>query len=152
MERIVIAAGLALLLALTGCASSGNRPGGPLATYEKTGGFAGFNTRLVVQHDGTMTLEDRKTGRTTQATADPASMERLRALAASPDLRSIQSAYPPPPGGADLLTYDISVSSDRGSRSVRTTDAAEHPQIVTDLIGVLDDLWGQARATAPRQP
>lgn len=150
MERIVIAAGLVVLLALVGCAASGNRPGGIIATYEKVGGFAGFNTRLVVRNDGAMTLEDRKAGRTTQATADPASVERLRALAASPDLRSIQSAYSPPPGGADLLTYDITISTDRGSRSVRTTDAAEHPQIVTDLIGVLDDLWGQARATAPR--
>jgi hypothetical protein len=149
MDRILITACLFLACVWAGCAGGGTPADPTLATYERSGGFAGLDTRLVVHDDGTLILEDRKAKRTTESVADPATLDRLRAVLRNPDLAAAAGAYPEP-DGADLQTYRMRVSTPAGQKTITTYDAANHPPVVTSLIEAFDALWGEARTAAPR--
>lgn len=144
MDRILLAAGLVLLCLWAGCAGSDAPPNGVLATYEKSGGFAGMDTRVVVRDDGTVTYEDRRAKTTKQANASPAAMDHLRAALRDPGLAAAKRSYTQPEG-ADLQQFQIHAQTPSGPKDITTFDAAEHPEAVTKLIEALDAIWGEAR-------
>jgi hypothetical protein len=128
-----------------GAAPSGSPTKAPenIAVYIKQGGFAGFDTRLEIREDGSMTYTDNKTKQTRNLAADPALLRQLREVLAKPEL--VAAAGNTSAQGADLMTYGMIVQTTQGQRGITTTDAAHPPQIVSDLQSVLDQLWAYAR-------
>jgi len=152
MDRVLVTACVVLACVSacmwSGCAGGAKGPDAVLAVYEKSGGFAGMDSRLVVRDNGALVLEDRRTGVTTQVAADPARLKRLREVLRKPELAAVKSLYTKP-DGADLMSYGIDATTPKGTRSISTFDAADHPAVVGELIEALDALWADAR-TAPK--
>ena len=130
---------------LAGCAGGG---GGKLpeilATYDKSGGIAGFNERLVVRNDGRLVLDDKRTGKMHEASVDTGSLQSLRDLFASEEFLATERSYRVE-SGADLITYTIEARTPGRTHTVTTMDSAGHPPVVTRAIEQLDHLTGLAR-------
>jgi hypothetical protein len=132
------------LMPLAGCQSS-PRPGSDiLATYDKTGGIAAFNQRLVVRESGGLALDDKRAGRVLETDLDPGSLDHLRELLASSDFLQARRQYTVE-GGADLITYTIEARTPRRAHTVTTIDSADHPPAVQAAIEELDRLAQLAR-------
>ncbi len=130
---------LALFTIVLGC-QSGPRPGPSLlATYQKDGGIAGNNQRLVVHETGALALDDRRAGRVYRTSVDPGSLDRLRALLASPEFVAAQRQYRVE-GGADPITYTVEGRAPGRVHTVTTMDSAAHPRVVQQAIEELDRL------------
>lgn len=114
-----------------------------IATYTKKGGFAGFDTQLIIRDDGSMTYADNKTKQSKDLPADAALLQQLRDILKNPDLAA--AAGSTSAQGADLMAYGMIVQTTQGRRTITTTDAAHPPQIVSDLQSTLDQLWAYAR-------
>jgi hypothetical protein len=115
-----------------------------LATYDKSGGFVGFNQRLVVHESGALALDDKREHRLYETEVDPGTLERLRELLSSAEFQSAQRQYPQP-DGADLITYTIEARAKGRTHTVTTMDTAAHPAAVQHAIAELDRLAQLAR-------
>jgi hypothetical protein len=120
-----------------------------LVIYRKSGGIAGIVETLTVRADGTLLLEARA-GSQDQAQANPADLAQLQQLLASDAFARLQARYQAP--GADLFTYDLILPSDRGKRMITTMDNADHPQVLTDAINLLNRLREQVHGPASSYP
>jgi len=111
---IVVMVTAALLLA--GCAKAG--PSETLVEYNRTGGIAGFNDRLVIQANGQATLTRRD--QSSEFVLDRDTLTRLQALLDDAQFTQLDAEYRPSGSGADLFTYVITY---RG-HTVRSMDTA----------------------------
>lgn len=104
-----------------------------LVEYQRSGGIAGRDDRLVVYSDGTATLTRR--GATTGFTLQADSLARLRALLAEANFADMRAEYLPQRRGADLFEYVLI----HGGRRVRTADTAVPPELqpLLQLLGHL---------------
>jgi hypothetical protein len=133
------------MMSAAGCAGGGGAQQPEiLATYEKSGGIAGFNERLVVRNDGRLVLDDKRTGKMHEAAVDTGSLQSLRDLFASEDFQSAERSYRAE-RGADLITYTIEARTPGRTHTVTTMDSAGHPPVVMRAIEHLDHLSGLAR-------
>ena len=132
---------LALALAalpLLACQSTSRSGPAILATYERSGGFAGFDQRLVVKDSGALALNDRRENRLYETDLDPGTLDRLRALLSSPEFLAAKRSYAA--DGYDLITYVIDARTPQRTHTVTTMDTASHPPIVQQAIEELDRL------------
>lgn len=114
--------------------------GAPLVVYHKSGGIMGLDDTLTVNADGTLAMKDRKgTPSSGQATAEQ--LARLNELLGSADFAAVSASYPA--AGADMFVYDIQVPAQ--GKTVKAMDGSEFPQVVHDLIGVLEAMRAQAQ-------
>ncbi len=111
-------------------------------TYEVSGGFTGWDRILTVEPDGSTRLQvvrgPSPTGETRQV--ERATLERLHSLVSDPDFAQLEAAYLPPPGGADLQDYTITV--ELGGRTIKTMsrDGANPPPILREVLSVLNGI------------
>lgn len=125
--------------------AGGAAKSGELVTFTRVGGFAGFKDTLVVGRDGSLTLTD-KTGAVMRATAKAGEVKELDALLKSGEFKAAAKAYGSP-GGADRMTYTISVA---GGPKVTTMDGVSPPEMVSKAVQMLAEMIGEARAGGSR--
>lgn len=111
-----------------------------LVTYHKTGGIMGMDELLTVGGDGSLTLQARKEARKT-GQADAAQIAELTRLLGGPEFAALAPRYEIL--GADMFVYEISVPG--RAQPVVTMDGAENPPVLTDLIGLLEQLRKSVR-------
>jgi hypothetical protein len=140
MRTILAMVVLFTILPLVSCQAP--RYAGPqmVATYDKSGGIAGLNQRLIVRSDGSMLLHDRRAGVRLEALVDPGTIEPLVELVHSAEFAGARRLYPGDPGGADLMTYTIEAQLPARRHTVTTMDSAQPPEIVQRVIDELERL------------
>lgn len=125
--RIWTGAGVILVvtaLMLTGCLGMKTppvpRPEAPalFVDYQRTGGIAGVNDRLVIFDNGVMLVQSRTTSR--EILLNESDLEQISAVFDAAEFPMLEGNYTSLRGGADLLQYSISY---RG-KTVNTEDTA----------------------------
>lgn len=124
-------AGIALA-SLVGCASV-NPQAPALIEYQRSGGIAGREDRLVVHTDGTARLYRR--GAVSDFTVGGDTLAQLRSLLKTIAFDDLRSDYLPSRPGADFFEYIVVY----GNRRVRAMDTAV-PAELQPLIQLLNGL------------
>jgi len=138
--RTLLAVAL-LLAAACGAAPPATHVVGTI-TYEVTGGFAGTDRLLIVDHNGTAHMK-YVTGPSPQADpvqVDAGTLSRLHELVSDPKFAALEAEYLPPPGGADLQDYVITVQLDGRQLQTMTRDGADRPEILREVMGILNKI------------
>ena len=129
------------LLALVACGPSA-QPAHVVGTvtYQVSGGFTGWDRTLIVDQDGTAHLKfgSGPTPAVSPVQVDAPTLRRLHELVAGDDFASLGHAYLPPPGGADLQDYVVTAEVDGRQRLTMTRDGAQRPQILQDVMQILN--------------
>jgi hypothetical protein len=141
------AARLALPLvaaAMVACGSvpqSGGQTVGKI-TYSVSGGIAGWQRTLTIEQDGTARIEVVRgpSPGATDKQVDPAILQRLHHLVSDPAFAALQREYLPTPGGADLQDYVVTAEVDGKTIQTMTRDGAAVPQILRDVLTILNDI------------
>ena len=121
----------------------------PLVVLQKEGGIAGATSELTLFRNGDATLAQEPAPggipvrRWTVATAD---YDGIAALLRSPEIAALESEYLPENTCCDRITYTITVPAATDRRTIRTMDAAQHPDALADLLDRLSAL----EITAPQ--
>jgi hypothetical protein len=119
--------GVALIVAaivLTGCLGVKtppvSRPAAPtlFVDYERSGGIAGVNDRLVIFDNGVTLVSSRSTSR--EIRLNQSDLDQISALFETAQFLSLEGNYTSRRGGADFMQYSISY---RG-KTVNTEDTA----------------------------
>jgi hypothetical protein len=116
----------------------------PLVSYRRVGGMAGLNQRLTVFEDGTIALDDRRSGSSAAAVASDGELERLRAALEAIPARSWRPGWRLalrrllPTGHHEGMRAEIR----RGGRGVAVGGA--HGDAEAELSAQLDDMLARA--------
>src|SRR5439155_13984037 len=130
MTRLALLA-FALLLATACGAGQPVEPVVGTITYEVSGGFSGMDRVLTVDHDGNAHVK-YVTGPSPHGDVphvDATTLARLHLLVSDPKFAALEATYLPPPGGADLQDYVITVELDGKWQQTMTRDGAKRPAI-----------------------
>ena len=109
-----------------------------LVEYQRSGGIAGREDRLVVHTDGTAQLFRR--GAVSEFSVGGDTLAELRTVLQRIKFASLRAQYLPPRRGADLFGYAV-VYKDR---RIRTMDTAVPPEL-QPLIQLLSGLVNKRR-------
>ena len=111
-------------------------------TYTVSGGIAGWQRVLTIEADGKARLDvvHGPSPGVTQKQVDAATLKRLHDLVADPDFAALHPQYLPTPGGADMQDYAIAVEVDGKTIQTMTRDGAVPPQILRDVLTILNDI------------
>ncbi len=104
-----------------------------LIEFQRSGGIAGREDRVVVMSDGTAQLSRR--GVAADFRVAPDTLTELRALIERVDFRAMRDEYLPTRRGADLYEYVLTCKG----RSIRTMDTAV-PAELQPLVQLLGGL------------
>ena len=111
-----------------------------VAALEKSGGFAGITSQLVVWDDGRLELSGGGPGqelKTGQAT--PEQVAALQAIVDSAEFQALNDQYMPKDTCCDLFAYVVSA----GPKTITTMDSVEWPAPLADAIEMLAVLESQ---------
>jgi len=103
-----------------------------LLTLHQTGGFIGIDETLTVGADGVLTMGDARQQASARRSIDPADLEPLARLLASPEFGALKPLYQA--SGADLYTYRITVACRAASRTVTTMDGVKNPPVLDQVL------------------
>jgi len=135
---------LVVLAVAAGCGSVPQPAGQSVGkiTYSVSGGIAGWQRTLTVEPDGTASVQvvHGPSPGTSQRQVDAAVLRRLHDLVRDPAFAALQREYLPTPGGADLQDYVLSVEVDGKTLKTMTRDGAEPPQILRDVLIILNGI------------
>jgi len=129
---------LAASLLAAGCVSEGDDDVA-VVEYNRTGGIAGFDDRLVIYENGTATVS--RDGTVTTFSPDPQALARVRAIVASEAFQSLEESYLPQQQGYDLISYEVTA----GGKGVRAEDGAV-PAALEPLITELNEIIRESTA------
>jgi len=135
---------LVLLALAVGCGSVPT-PAGQTAgriSYSVSGGIAGWQRTLTVEPDGTAVVQVVRgpSPGTSQHQVEATVLKRLHDLVRDPAFAALRKEYLPTPGGADMQDYVVSVEVDGRTIETMTRDGANPPQILRDVLGILNQL------------
>jgi len=138
---------IALPLVVAGVVACGSAPqsGGQTVgriTYTVSGGIAGWQRVLTIESDGTARVQvvHGPSPGVTERQVDAAVLKRLHDLVSDPGFAALQPQYLPTPGGADMQDYLVSVEIDGKTIQTMTRDGAAPPQILRDVLGILNEI------------
>jgi len=117
-------------------------PPGVLATYNRSGCFAGVNETLTIHLDGTLEFTTRQ-GQHSTGQANSRDLQALQRLLNDPAFAGLQPAYQAM--GADLCVYTIVALVDNQTRQVVTMDGASTPPFLQKVMGRLGQFVTAAR-------
>jgi hypothetical protein len=145
MSRLARASMLLALLALGLACGSVPQPAGETVgriTYSVSGGIAGWQRTLTIEPDGTATIQviHGPSPGTSLQQVDPTILKRLHDLVRDPAFAALQRQYLPSPGGADMQDYVVTAEVDGKSLKTMTRDGANPPQILRDVLGILNQI------------
>lgn len=115
-------------LLLSGCLAK-NQPAPVPATptlfadFQRTGGFAGVNDRLVIFDNGAALVSARSASR--EFTLNRSEMDRIAAIFEASQFATLEGNYTSSRSGADLLHYSITYKG----KTVNTEDTAIPPSL-----------------------
>jgi hypothetical protein len=138
-----------LVLVLVAACGTVPQPAGQTVgriTYSVSGGIAGWQRTLTIEPDGTASIEviHGPSPGTSRQQVDPAVLKRLHDLVREPAFAALQGQYLPSPGGADMQDYVVSAQVDGRSLQTMTRDGANPPQILRDVLGILNQILASA--------
>ncbi len=142
-------------IVLTGCLGMKTPPvpdhAAPIlfVDYQRTGGVAGVDDRLVIFDNGVTLVKSRTATR--EILLNQSDLEQLSAVFDAGQFAKLEGNYTSPRGGADLLQYSISYQG----RTIITEDSALPPSlepVIRELDRIiLDNLdSGQADLSLPK--
>jgi len=117
--------------------------------YQRSGGIAGLNDRLVIFDNGVALVSSRTTSREIQL--NRSDLEQISTVFKAAQFTALEGNYTSPRGGADLMQYSISYQG----RTVNTEDTAIPPAL-EPVIGELNRILstglssGQGDLSLPR--
>jgi hypothetical protein len=123
-------------LLLSGCVGiktpsvSRSAPPGIFVDYQRSGGIAGINERVVIFDNGITMISNGKTN--TELTLNQTELERIGALFTTAKYSDLEINYTSGRGGADLLHYSVNYHG----KTVHTEDTA----IPLALQPILDEM------------
>ena len=146
---------LVAALVLTGClgvkAPPVSRPAAPtlFVDYQRTGGIAGVNDRLVIFDNGVALVSSRTTSR--EILLNQSDLEQISAVFDAAQFPVLEGNYTSRRGGADFMQYSISYQG----RTVNTEDTAIPPSlepVIREMDRILSNGLnsGQADLVLPR--
>lgn len=109
----------------------------PLLVLKQAGGIAGATSELTILRTGEVTLaQDPAPGGipVRRWTMAPADYDAIAALVASPEFLALDGEYLPEHTCCDLITYVVTVPAGARSRTVRTMDTAQQPEVLAALL------------------
>lgn len=138
MKKWLVISGLFIvaLMLVSGCLGSKtppvSRPPAPavLVDYYRTGGFAGFNDRLVVFDNGIAVVSGKDVNR--EIELNQSDIDRINMIFNTSQFSMLEGNYSARRGSADLIKYSISYHS----KTVNAEDSAFPPS----LQPVIDEL------------
>lgn len=139
-------------LLLAGCLGmKGPEVPGPKAPtlfvdYQRTGGFAGVNDRLVIFDNGAALVSSRTTSR--EILLNASELERISAIFEKAGFPALEGNYTSRRGGADFLQYSITY---RG-KTVHTEDTAIPPSlepVINEMDRILSSGLANGQAKSP---
>ena len=137
-----------LAVALVACGSVGPSGGQSVGriTYSVTGGIAGWQRVLTIESDGKAKIDvvHGPSPGVTQTQVDAAVLQHLHDLVSGPEFAALKPQYLPSPGGADMQDYVIAVEIDGKTIQTMTRDGAAPPQILRDVMKVLNEILSGA--------
>ena len=137
----IVPAMLAILA--TGCGSERSNGADPLVSYQRSGGIAGVNERLVIDADGEAQLAVGELDPEQRFTIGEPELERLRSDLAAADFAAIDRDSGL--GCADCFEYEIDYAGERASFN----EAAEVPDSVREVTAQLGRI---VEAHLPERP
>jgi hypothetical protein len=145
MYAVSRASMLLVLMALAVACGSAPQPAGQTVgriTYSVSGGIAGWQRTLTVEPDGTAVVQVLRgpSPGTSQHRVETTVLNRLHELVSDPAFAALHKEYLPTPGGADMQDYVISVEVDGRTITTMTRDGADRPQILRDVLDVLNHI------------
>lgn len=146
---------LVAALVLTGClgvkAPLVSRPAAPtlFVDYQRTGGIAGVNDRLVIFDNGVALVSSRTSSR--EILLNQSDLEQISAVFDAAQFPMLEGNYTSRRGGADFMQYSISYQG----RTVNTEDTATPPSlepVIREMDRILSNGLnsGQADLALPR--
>ena len=139
-------------LVLTGCLGLKtppvSRPAAPtlFVDYQRTGGIAGVNDRVVIFDNGVTLVSSRTSSR--EILLNQSELEQISAVFDVGQFSMLEGNYTTSRGGADFLQYSISY---RG-KTVNTEDTAIPPSlepVIKELNHILSTGLGSGQANSP---
>ena len=139
-------------LVLTGCLGLKtppvSRPAAPtlFVDYQRTGGIAGVNDRVVIFDNGVTLVSSRTSSR--EILLNQSELEQISAVFDAGQFSMLEGNYTTSRGGADFLQYSISY---RG-KTVNTEDTAIPPSlepVIKELNHILSTGLGSGQAGSP---
>jgi len=139
-------------LVLTGCLGLKtppvSRPAAPtlFVDYQRTGGIAGVNDRVVIFDNGVTLVSSRTSSR--EILLNQSELEQISAVFDAGQFSMLEGNYTTSRGGADFLQYSISY---RG-KTVNTEDTAIPPSlepVIKELNHILSTGLGSGQANSP---
>ncbi len=110
--------------------------GGPFIRFHRSGGIAGVDETWLFYADGRVEHTGRGPGR-----AQPLNASQLDALmkaARSPDVAALKESYVPTDTCCDRFFYEITLTLDGQTKTVRTLDAApDQPPALNNLLDAI---------------
>jgi hypothetical protein len=128
---------------------SRSAPPSILVDYQRTGGFAGLNDRVVIFDNGVAVISSRTIN--TEISLNQSELERIGNLFSESKFPSLEGNYTSRRGAADLLQYRISYHG----KTVNTEDTAIPPSL-QPVIEEMNQILafglnrGQAESSLPR--
>jgi hypothetical protein len=130
------------LLAASGCGnddSNADPPqSGPLVTYARSGGFASMPEQLVVEADGTATVEAGVSGARTTFELSAGQLDQLRAELEAADFDAVEQP-PGPTACADCYSYEVVYDG----TTISYDDADTPPASVTAVVALLSRITSE---------
>jgi hypothetical protein len=117
--------------------------------YQRTGGIAGMNDRLVIFDNGVALVSGRTTSR--EIHLNQSDLEQISTVFEAAKFTALEGNYTSPRGGADFMQYSISYQG----KTVNTEDTAIPPAL-EPVIGELNRILstglgsGQGDLSLPR--
>jgi Emfourin len=114
-------------------------------SYHRSGGFSGTDDTWTLSADGTVSHQGQTSGTPEQLTA--AQMAELTAAISAANFMSLDDSYVPKDTCCDRYLYEITVTIDGHSKTVRTIDAS--PTAPAELTHLVDTLNRLVAAPSP---
>ena len=109
----------------------------PLIVYHRSGGFGGFDETWTIMADGAVAHSGRGSGRSLQLSSEQT--DALLAAVRAADFAALDESYVSEDTCCDRFLYEITITLDGQTKTVRTIDAApDQPERLTQLIDALN--------------
>lgn len=138
---------LVMAVLLSGCLGeraspqTSDQPPVIFVDYQRTGGIAGVNDRVVIFDNGVTLVSTRKM--TTEIALNQTELDEINSLFTTSDFLALEGNYTSGRGGADLLHYRISYYG----KTVRTEDTAI-PVKIQPVIDAMNRIVAETLVTA----
>ena len=107
--------------------------------YQREGGFAGTSQEWVIHPDGSIEAPGER-----ELAADPDDTSALLALTTDDEISDLGDSYVPQDDCCDKYFYTITIKVGDQEKTIRSSDGADQPEELTDLLAAIEELIAKA--------